>query len=225
LWGSNIKEEKEKKMKRLLILCLTVMFTFVLGNAAMASTMGVNVSKGAAIDIERYLYDDSDSDYWMLWGNYAPNDKILFKLGYAFEDDDFSDELTFGIRYEIIKNLALVADYTTIEDTDDDIFGLGFRGKINLNKNVDLTGELMYHSHTDADDIATFWGQGEFKVSEYAVLNAGFGFDDLDHVNDDTVYGILGAEFYLKKVCIYMDYYIYEDSDLNSACVGVEIAF
>jgi hypothetical protein len=215
-------------MKRLLILGLAVMLTLALGSAAMASTMGVNVSKGTAIDVERYLYDESDSDFSMIWGNYAPNDKILFKLSYAFDpftNNDFSDELTFGIRYSIINNLALVANYTAVEDIDDK-YDLGLRGKLNLSKKVDLTGELKYANNLETDeDAVPFWGQAEFKVSDFATLNAGLGFDDLGDVDSDTTYGILGAEFYIKKVTIYMDYYIYDDSDNNSACVGIDFAF
>lgn len=215
-------------MKRLLTLLTAVMLTLLIGSVAMASTMGVNVSKGFGLDFERDLvFSDHDADDWTLRANYAPIDKLLLKLAYtSMDDDDFGDKLAFGLRYQLINNLALVVDYADWNDLDVSKYDIGVRGKLNLGKSVDLVGELTYNDFDNIDyDYLNLLSQVEFKVGEAAVINVGFNYVDDDGSGESDTYGIIGAEWYIKKVTLYFDYYLTDEDTSDSACVGVSFAF
>lgn len=228
-------------MKKMFVLVLAALFTLVLGSAAMASTMGVNVSPGFAIDIEHDFIATDGNDDTAFRLNWGVNENLYLKFTYTGFQDPFLDGIkAFGMRYELLNNFAFVANYKTQEVVDVDLdtidntkYNLGFRGKLDLGKTADLVGELTWNhgyyknldlvGDTDNSINWELYTQLEFKIGEVGALN--FGADVVRTGNETDTTWLAGAEFYSGKSTIYFDYYMYDNSDFNDLCLGVEIGF
>lgn len=207
-------------MKKLCVLIVAIIVTMAVASSAMASTIGVNVSPGASIAFDKVV--ETESEDWFFTANMGLSEKFLFKVGFT------EDVLFFGGRYEIINNLATGFSGTFADEAAE--YSIDLRGKVNITEQLDLVGVLSY-SYVDVDDgdnedAFDLLGQVEYKIGEIGALNLGLDYwrGEGESITSYTV----GAEFYVKKVCIYFDYSASLDSDDeedNTLAVGMEISF
>jgi hypothetical protein len=203
-------------MKRITITLLALIMVFTLGVAAEASTIGVNVEPGYSVSVDKTI--DPSDDAWTVTGNFGINDRLLLKLGYTTDVDMFY----FGGRYELRNNLAL--GFGVDFGDDNDAFTLDLRGKKNISNRWDIVGVLSYTNPDEADDLISLLGQLEYKLGKIGALN--LGLDYLTDGDDSETYYLVGAEFYISKVCLYLDYTANtDDSDDDKLTAGVEFKF
>ena len=203
-------------MKRTTVVFLAFILVFALGSATEASTIGVNVNPGYSVSVDKTL--DPSDDAWTITGNLGINDRLMLKLGYTTDVDMFY----FGGRYELRNNLALGFGVDFGDHTD--VFSLDLRGKKNLSERWDIVGVLAYTNPDGADDLISILGQLEYKIGEIGALN--LGLDYVTDGDDSETYYLVGAEFYISKVCLYLDYTAnIDNSDDDKLTAGVEFKF
>jgi len=208
-------------MKKLIVLMLALTLTFAFTTVSMASTLGVNVSKGNTVSIEK---DVIDEDPITITGNFGINDQWLISVGYNFNNDDSDDNgFILKARYEIVENLATSFGYSKSDNADG--WFIDLRAKYPFNDNLAFTGKVSY---TDADgtDVFGLFAQAEYAVSDMFVPTFGLDYSNPEH-GKDTTYAVIGMDFYpTEKFFIYLDYSInIDDSDDDFIYLGLEFAF
>lgn len=207
-------------VKKIMCVCLALAMVIFIGSTAIASTIGVNVKPGYSINVEKDF--EPDTDAWFIYGSFGISENWLLRVGFITDEDVFY----LGGRYEIVNNLALGFGFYGAENYDK--YCIDLRGKANLTEKLDLVGVLKYN-YKDWDgggstDSWDFTGQFEYKMGTIGALNTGFKYVDTD--KDSDTYYIVGAEFYLKKVTLYFDYYAnIDDRDDDRFMAGMKIAF
>lgn len=208
-------------MKKVMVLMLALVLTFSLTAVAMASTMGVNVSKGNSVSIEKDVIDD---DPITITGNFGINDQWLLSVGYNFNNDN-SDDDTFILkaRYEIVENLATSFGYSKSDNADG--WYIDLRAKYPYSDTLAFTGKISY-TDDDGTDVFGLVAQAEYAVSDMFIPTFGLDFSDAEG-SDDVTYAVLGMDFYpTEKFFIYLDYGVnIDDSDDDYVYLGVEFAF
>jgi hypothetical protein len=216
---TNIFKE-EYLMKKLIVITLSLAMVIAFASATMASTLGVNVSKGNTLCIERSeIYGEQTS----ITGNFGVSDNLLLSAAYITLSDNFS----LGARYEIIENLAVAAKYISEADgADYDTWNIDFRGKLPLNKKLSLAGKAGYSD--TGDSTVNLYAAAEYAVTDNFIptLAVDYYDYDIDGADSDT-YIVLGMDIYpLKNFFIYLDYNIHtEASENNAVYIGLEYAF
>jgi len=219
-------------MKKILILLMALVLTLSVGYATLASTMGVNVSKGMSAYVEYY----DQKDYG--WGpgigfDWGINDKVKVGLLYEFEGDDKEDlyngtYYAFDVRYELVENLALTLKYDDEKDYGSNII-LGIRAKKPLTDAFALTGKFEHSDfsaedksdYADGTNTLTFVG-GEYYVTEAFAVNTGLNFySDAESYSKGYTFG---GEYNFEKICIYVDYDKFEGNDPKTT-LGVSYSF
>jgi|GEM_PF-439310 len=211
--------------EKLLVLGLAVMMTIAFASVTMAGTLGVNVSEGWSVSVEKA---NVDIDRVEITGNYGVSD--LLKLSIGFVTD--VDAISFGARYQIAENTAINFKYYTYDTLDVDIseYSIDLRGKKHLNDNLALAGKIGYYKYDYEFPILDFdgfeaLGQIEYSFNEFVTGNLGVIYYDYDI--DDGTDITLGIEIYpTEKFTIWADYtFDADDIDNNLFGIGVEFAF
>ncbi|HOP74057.1 MAG TPA: hypothetical protein PLC07_03250 [Bacillota bacterium] len=208
-------------MKKLIVLMLTLALTLSFATVSMASTLGVNVSKGNSVSIEK---DVIDEDPFTITGNFGINDQWLISVGYNFNNDNSDDNTYFlKARYEIVENLATSFGYFKSDNADG--WQIDLRAKYPYSDNLAFTGKVSY-TDDDGTDVFGLFAQAEYAVSDMFIPTFGFDFSHEEHA-DDVTYVILGMDFYpTENFFIYLDYGVnVDDSDDDFVYLGVEFAF
>lgn len=205
-------------MKKLLALTVACVMVITFASISMASTMGVNVSKGNSICFEK---DPIDTNPLYVTGNFGVSDKLLLSFGTTFNDAN-DDSYTFGGRYEIMNNLATGFKF---EDGDTETFTIDLRYKYDVDKKLALVGKLAYTDPKDGDDIYGVTAQAEYSVADNFIPTFALAYSDTDS-SDSITRATLGMDFYpTDKFFIYLDYTVnVDDSDDDSFYLGLEFA-
>jgi hypothetical protein len=203
-----------KKLKKIASLLLVVSMMVTLGAAALADTMGVNVSEGYSVSLER---PDFDVDSYKLTGNFGVSDDILVWLAYETEDSDNYKEGTtsLGLRYEFMDNVAGIFEYETCDSYNQ--FAIGARGKYVLSDPLALVGQVKYVSkdpeYEDTLDGFNIKGQAEYAFSQVVTGNAGLEYEKMKDYDSKTTY-LAGLEFYpTEQISCWVNYKNVKDGD------------
>jgi predicted porin len=216
------------KMKKFCTLGLIVVMLFSLNIAVLGSTIGVNVSEGASVSVEK---TDFDKDSYKIIGNFGVSDHLLVWLGYNTKSEDDNVEATprLGIRYELAKNFAGIFEYRTNDSGDEMDFG--FRAKAILSKHLALVGEAKYiNLIPEVGD--SYSGYSVLAQAEYALtplITANFGVQSTDYdqsgIEGATSF-LVGAELYpTEQLSWWVDYSYDQDSKDDIIGAGIEYKF
>jgi predicted porin len=214
-------------MRQICVLGLTIVMLFSCGIAVIASTIGVNVSEGASVSLEKPHFGQ---DSLKFTGNFGVNDNLLVWSGYTTETAGDSDDATWclGIRYELAKNFAAIFEYR-IQDNRDEL-DFGVRGKVMLSEPLALVGEAKYLNYSPKnyhDYIGySFLAQAEYTFNAFATANVGLQVKGFDSKDAETLTSLLaGVEFYpTEQFTCWLDYTAPQDSD-DDAFIGVGIEY
>jgi predicted porin len=214
-------------MRQICILGLIIVVLFSCSMAVMASTIGVNVSEGASVSLEK---PHSDQDSLKFTGNFGVNDHLLVWSGYTTETEGDSDDATWslGIRYELTKNFAAIFEYQIQENLDELDFGV--RGKVLLSPPLALVGEAKFlnYSPKKYNDYTgySFLAQVEYAFKAFATANVGLNVKGLDSEDSETLTSLLvGVEYYpTEQFTCWLDYTAPQDS-ADDAFFGVGIEY
>jgi hypothetical protein len=201
-------------LKKIITLILAISMVATLSAAALAGTMGVNVSEGYSVSLER---PDFDVDSYKLTGNFGVSDDILVWLAYETEDSDHYKDgtTTLGLRYEFMNNVAGIFEYETCDSYNQ--FAIGARGKYALSDPLALVGQVKYLSkdpeYGDNLDGFNVKGQAEYAFSKVVTGNAGIEYEKMKDFDSTTTY-LAGLEFYpTEQVSCWVDYKNVKDGD------------
>jgi hypothetical protein len=215
-------------MKKVYTLGLIVIMLFSLSITAWGSTIGVNVGEGASVTLEKTNFDN---DSLKITGNFGVNDRLLIWLGYSTESTSDSDDATpwLGMRYEVVKNLAVVFEYWTQDELDNMDFGL--RAKKALFNPLALVGEARYTNciPEEGDSYVGYSlkAQAEYYFSQFITANLGVHTVDDEREGVDAETGIIaGMEVYpTEQLTWWIDYSSKQDNEKDIIGAGIEYKF
>jgi hypothetical protein len=215
-------------VKKLSILGLILILLCSCGVVTWGSTIGVNVSEGASVTVEK---ENFDLDSFKLTGNFGVNDQLLLWVGYSTETAKDSDDATpsLGLRYEFVNNFAGIFGYRTQEKLDELAFGV--RAKTLLSKPLTLIGEAKYHDFIPEEgDSFTGYSlkaQLEYSITPLVTGNLGGAFFDTESEDSESsTYILAGLEFYpTEQFTWWVDYSRDQDNDENIVGAGIEYKF
>ena len=208
--------------KMVFIFLFVILFASLFASATFAGSIGVQVYPGFALTLDKIVQPESED--WFVTACYGFNENLMLRGGYG--DEIYS----FGGRYVIVKNLAMDFDASYFNREDIIQWYVDLRGKIHLTDELDWSGIIGYSyqkidtaKNLDAIKLIT---QVEYRLGESGAFNLGLG--HWNSGNESTNYYVVGAEVYIDKVCLYLDYTASLDSTAlfdNVLLIGMEIAF
>lgn len=207
-------------MKKLITILLAIAICAVLTATTMASTIGVAVTPGFSIDLDRDLATSNDPLY--ITAGYGFNEQLLVRAIYNGSTASSTSDLTVDARYLFAKNMALTLAYQT---TNNNKVTIGFRPRFSLNDKIDLAGQFEYYNNKTNISGTNIFPQAEFKLTEIFTANLGYLLNTESNTSTGTVK--IGGEFYPDKHwCPYFDYSIATVSGgTNVLNVGVTYSF
>lgn len=219
-------------MKKLIALSLTALLVVSIKTAAMASTIGVNVSEGYSLSVEK---DDLDQDSIKITGNVGISPKTLLWASYATEakeNDTITAPATYGLglRYELMEDFAGILEFKSTDETKE--YRIGLRDKVPIAKPLALVGEAVYAitQPEKGDDITGYnlTVQAEYTPWELVTFNVGANYLETDKKDaDEEITFLAGVEFYpTDRISCWVDYSEVKDSNKDGVIgVGVEFKF
>jgi hypothetical protein len=215
-------------MKNFGTLGLIVVMLFSLSIAAWGSTLGVNVSEGASVSLEKSNFD---KDSYKIMGNFGVSDQWLVWLGYSTKSEDDNVEATprLGSRYEFAKNFAGIFEYRTNDSGDEIDFGI--RAKADLSKPLALVGEAKYTNFIpevgDSYSGYSTLAQAEYAITPLVTANLGVQFTDRNQSDfEGTTLFLAGVELYpTERLSWWVDYSYDQDNEKDITGMGIEFKF
>ncbi|HYH02082.1 MAG TPA: hypothetical protein VEC37_03200 [Bacillota bacterium] len=219
-------------MKKLTTLLTALILVFSIGTAAMASTIGVNVSEGYSLSVEK---GDLDNDSFDITGNIGISPKTLFWVGYSTEAKENGiienpATLGLGVRYELMEDFAGILE--AYSNDNEKKYCIGLRDKVVITKPFAFVGEAVYAlvQPDKGDDFTRYdlTAQAEYSPMQMVTLNLGLKYQETDVEGaDEEITYLAGFEFYpTDRITCWVDYEELKDSDEDGVIgAGLEFKF